>query len=181
MIFNSGICGALTVYSIISLSIYNRRQKLLWLDRELEKLQNARQAYVNGTATDEQLEILRNEKIGEIEKRIREEAKEKQWWNRAKRYLLSGLKQEEKAAVGAGADGLGSTSSSAPDRIGVIDALNAKKIEDAFAKSSPSSSPSSTSVTTASSSPGSLDRLAENAESAAKQTARSWSSWVWGR
>lgn len=68
--------------------MYNRRQRNLWLDRQLEELQTARLAYANGTATAEQLDILRNEKIGEIEKRAKAEAKEQRLWNRTKKYLF---------------------------------------------------------------------------------------------
>ncbi|OXV08961.1 hypothetical protein Egran_03272 [Elaphomyces granulatus] len=88
LIAASGVCGILTIYSIASLTMYNRRQRNLWLDRQLEELQKARLAYANGTATAEQLDILRNEKIGEIEKRAKHEAKEQRLWNRTKKYLF---------------------------------------------------------------------------------------------
>src|SRR5438552_3404633 len=125
MICISGVCGALTIYSAISLTLYSRRQKVLWVERQLQILDEAQIAYANGTANEEQLEIVRNEQIGEIEKRIREEAKEKRLWNRTKRYLFSGLKEEEAATVAAGPSS--SSTPSSPDKIRVLDALDAKK------------------------------------------------------
>lgn len=169
--------------------MYNRRQKALWIDRQLEELQNARLAYTNGTATEAQLEILRNEKIGEIAKQKREEAKEQRLWSRTKRYLLSGLNQEDSASAATTALEASPLLAST-DKIGVLDALEAKKMEDAFAKSSSASAsasstssqqPTSTITTaTSSSSPSPSPSLTANAEST-KQTSRSWTSWITGR
>ncbi|KAL1986800.1 hypothetical protein VTN96DRAFT_5453 [Rasamsonia emersonii] len=181
LIAASGVCGALTLYSIVSLTLYNRRQRALWLDRQLEQLQQARLAYTNGTATPEQLEILRNEKIGEIEKQKREEERQKRWYNRAKRYLFEGLKKEDTPdGTTATATTEDAAAAKEGNKVGVLDALNAKKAEEATTINNTNTSASastSTSTTTA----GSLDRLAENAETAAKQSARSWTSWIWGR
>ena len=173
--------------------MYNRRQRALWIDRQLEELQNARLAYTNGTATEAQLEILRNEKIGEIAKQKRDEAKEQRLWNRTKRYLLSGLNQEDSASTAstAGATALeASPLLASTDKIGVLDALEAKKMENAFAKSSSASASalstpsqqSTSTITTASSSssPSPSSGLTVNAEST-KQTSRSWTSWITGR
>ncbi|KAH8698316.1 hypothetical protein BGW36DRAFT_396134 [Talaromyces proteolyticus] len=167
LIAASGVCGALTLYSVVSLTMWNRRQRDLWLDRQLQDLQSARQAYIQGTATPEQLEILKNEKIGEIEKQKAEEAKEQRVWSKAKRFLFEGLNKGDDAA-GASA----STTEGA--RMGVIEALNAKKAEEEAAVAA-MSSVSTTKVA------GSLDILATNAETKAKQSAQSWSSWIWRR
>jgi hypothetical protein len=164
--------------------MYNRRQRNLWLDRQLQDLQAAREAYAANTATAEQLEILRNEKAGEIEKRIRDEAREQRLWNRAKRYLFDGLKKEdvptESSVVST------STSELRPaGKVGVMDALNnAKRAETAAAAASLSSSSSSSPSSSSSSSipqPGPLDILAANAETTAEQSARSWRGWIWGQ
>ena len=48
-----GVAGILTIYSMSSLIIYNRRQRALWIDREVQGLLEAKQAYVAGAATQE--------------------------------------------------------------------------------------------------------------------------------
>ncbi|KAL4919367.1 cytochrome oxidase c assembly-domain-containing protein [Aspergillus aurantiobrunneus] len=161
LIAASGICGVLTVYSMVSLTLYNRRQRALWIEKELQTLQDAQTAYVSGTATSEQLELLKKEKIGEIVKQKREEEKADRPWNKVKTYLLGGLKNEDtpsSEAAGANVEN---------NKPGVLDALNESKLSQAS-----SSTPSS---------PGVLDVLAENAETAAKQTTRSWKTWLTGR
>lgn len=105
---------------------------------------------------------MKNETIGEIYKRKKDEEKEKRPWNQAKRYLFGGLKADEAAAApesAAAVDG--------QNKPGVLDALNAKAAEDAKLKGEQL--------------PGQLDVLAENTESTAKQTSRSWTSWLTGR
>ncbi|OJZ80767.1 hypothetical protein ASPFODRAFT_212510 [Aspergillus luchuensis CBS 106.47] len=168
LIAASGVCGALTVYSVISLTLYNRRQRALWVEKEMQRLQDAKTAYAAGTANTEQLELLKNEKIGEIFQQKKEEAKAQRPWNQVKNFIFGGLKQDEKAAA--------DSSSSIPDSVleggnksAVLEALNAKAAEDA-AKSAAPAVPK-----------GQLDALAENAEDAAKQSTRSWKSWFTGR
>ncbi|KAL2003117.1 hypothetical protein VTN02DRAFT_4978 [Thermoascus thermophilus] len=172
LIAASGVCGALTIYSVVSLTLYNRRQKALWLDKQLENLQNARIAYANGTATPEQLELLRQEKIGEIEKQKKEEAKAQRPWNRAKRYLFGDLKKEDVA--------VDSSSNAAPEegnKPGVLEALNAMKLED----SKLDAQAAHAAVSSPQQQPGQLDQLAENVDTAVKQSTRSWMSWFTGR
>lgn len=149
---------------MISLGLYNRRQRALWLDKELEKLQQARLAYINDTATPEQIEILKNEKIGEIMKQKEEERKQQRPWNQVKAYLFGGLKQEEAPRPDQ------SEQAGSDSKPGVLEAVNAKAAEDS--KASTPQSPQQ---------PGQLDVLADNAETAAKQSARSWKSWFTGR
>ncbi|KAL2866759.1 cytochrome c oxidase assembly protein COX14 [Aspergillus lucknowensis] len=160
LIAASGICGALTVYSMISLTLYNRRQRALWIEKELQKLEDAKTAYVKGTATTEQLELLKKEKIGEIIKQKREEETAQRPWNQLKAYLLGGLKNDD------------TPSPSAPESTNkpvVLEALGISESKQSQAASSPSPPP------------GQLDILAENTETAAKQTTRSWKSWLTGR
>ncbi|KAL4893382.1 cytochrome oxidase c assembly-domain-containing protein [Aspergillus ambiguus] len=159
LIAASGVCGALTVYSMVSLTLYNRRQRALWVENELQKLQDARTAYVAGSATPEQLELLKNEKIAEIVKQKKAEEKAQRPWNQLKTYLFGGLKADEPAADASAS----ATAPAGGNPPGVMDALNAKAQAEAQAR------------------PGQLDVLAENAESAAKQTTRSWKSWFTGR
>lgn len=151
---------------MVSLTLYNRRQRALWLDKELEKLQQAKLAYANNSATPEQLEILKNEKIGEIYNQKKEEEKEKKPWARAKRYLFGGLKEEDVQGPNQGAQGGIDT------KPGVLEAVNAKAGEDASTGATTIQPPQQ---------PGQLDVLADNAESVAKQSARSWKSWFTGR
>ena len=163
LIPGEGVCGVLTVYSIISLTLYNRRQKALWVENELKRLEEAKRAHASGTATPEQAEIVKNEMIGEIYKRKKDEEKEQRPWNQAKRYLFGGLKADEAAAAPESA----AATVDGQNKPGVLDALNAKAAEDTKLKGERLS--------------GQLDVLAENAENAAKQTSRSWTSWLTGR
>lgn len=184
LIAASGVCGVLTVYSVISLTLYNRRQKALWLDRELEKLQNARTAYANGTATAEQLEILKNEQIGEIVKSKREQEMANRPWNKAKQWLFSGLKTNEPpspiVSEPFSRNGTGSastTTSAALNQSPIAEAADAKRVaEDARLRDPVAAAPAPQALR-----PGPLDVLAENAETAARQTTRSWKSWLTGR
>ncbi|KKK22600.1 hypothetical protein P175DRAFT_0502682 [Aspergillus ochraceoroseus IBT 24754] len=171
LIAASGICGALTVYSMVSLTLYNRRQRALWIEKEMQTLQDAKTAYTSGTATAEQLELLKNEQIGEIVKQKREEEKAQRPWNKAKQYLLGGLKTDEPASSEPAALKIDAAVNDSR-KPGVLEALNA-----ADPKLTQSSSASSSS----SPQPGQLDILADNAEGAAKQTTRSWKSWLTGR
>ena len=147
--------------------MYNRRQRNLWLDRQLEELQKARLAYANGTATSEQLDILRNEKIGEIEKQKKEEAKEQRLWNRTKKYLF-----QETAAQEAPAMDL------TPDKPSLLESppLNVKRME------SPSLSTESNS-TTSTLQPGPLGHASQRnvTDAATKPSGRSWKSWITGQ
>lgn len=162
--------------------MWNRRQRELWLDRQLQDLQAAREAYVSGTATPAQLEILRNEKIGEIEQQKRKEADEQKLWNRTKRFLFEGLKKEDvpdavtsaatTTTTGAVSElvnnnKMATTSEGQTTSFGILEAVNAKKAE---AQSNINAQ-----------GPGSLDALALNAETTAKQSVKSWTSWIWGR
>ena len=58
-------------------------------------MQNARTAYVNGTATSEQLELLKNETVGEMYSQKRDEEKAQKPWNKLKRYLFQDLEKNE--------------------------------------------------------------------------------------
>ncbi|PYH43421.1 cytochrome c oxidase assembly protein COX14 [Aspergillus saccharolyticus JOP 1030-1] len=164
LIAASGVCGALTVYSIVSLSMYNRRQRTLWIEKELQTLQDAKVAYTNGTATPEQLELLKNEKIAEIYQRKKDEERQQRPWNKAKRYLLGDLKADE-APAEANPNPI-PDSLVADEKPRVLEAIYVAKVSgEAVAPVQQ----------------GPLDTLAANAEDAAKQTTRSWKSWFTGR
>ncbi|KAI5298027.1 hypothetical protein KEM55_003907 [Ascosphaera atra] len=94
------IAGALTIYSASSLVVYNRRQRALWIDRELQKLFDARKAYVEGNASLEQLELLQREKeADEANARYQEEKKQKYSY-KVRQWIFgsAGLKNEEASA-----------------------------------------------------------------------------------
>ncbi|KAK2873333.1 hypothetical protein FQN49_002429 [Arthroderma sp. PD_2] len=90
LITASGIAGALTIYSITSLIMHNRRQRDLFIEKELNRLLDARKAYVAGTATQEQLELLQKEKAADEEKRIRDELKKQTMFYKARSWLFDG-------------------------------------------------------------------------------------------
>jgi len=94
----AGISTVIAVYGVTSLITYNRRQKRAWIDREMEKLQNARQAFLRGNATAEQLHLLEQERAGDEmaanAKRERERKKSEGYWAQLKGLVGKG------AAVG---------------------------------------------------------------------------------
>jgi hypothetical protein len=147
------------------LTLYNRRQKKLWIERELESLKEARIAYAAGTATPEQIEKVKNEDIGAIYKQKKEEEKAQRPWNKAKRFLAErlGWGEQDSGMVAAAGEDARQTGA------GVMDAVNAKRAIDAAASK------------TKTSAPGQLDVMAENVERAAKDSTKGWVSWLTGR
>jgi hypothetical protein len=144
--------------------MYNRRQRTLWIEKELETLRQAELAIANGTATTEQQELVKKEKIGDIIKQKREEDKAQRPWAKAKRFLFEKLNMEDSGAAAPalaveGAEQQGS----------VTAAVQAKQALDAA------------SAKTGAPSPGQLDVLAESAEQAAKTKTKGWTSWLTGR
>lgn len=149
---------------MISLTLYNRRQRTLWIEKELERLKQAELAMTNGTATTEQKELVEKERIGEIIKQKRDEDKAQKPWAKAKRFLFEKLNMEDSGAAAPqlaveGGEKQGS----------VIEAVQAKQALDAA------------SVKTGAPVPGQLDVMADNAEQAAKTQTKSWTSWLTGR
>ncbi|KAJ5200233.1 hypothetical protein N7491_008967 [Penicillium cf. griseofulvum] len=169
LIAASGVCGVLTVYSMISLTLYNRRQRTLWIEKELETLKQAEIACANGTATIEQEELLKKERIGDIMKQKREEEKAQKPWAKAKRFLFEKLNMEDTGATAAPASAPVLAIEGAEHTQGsVMDAVQAKQALDAAAK-------------TGAPVPGQLDVMAENVEQAAKAKTSSWTGWLTGR
>jgi len=90
------------------LILHNRRQKRAWIDRELQRLFDAQQAYVRGDATQEQLHLLQQERAGdeivEKAKRDKERRKRESWWGRGKAAIglgpKEGLTAEDEARYG---------------------------------------------------------------------------------
>jgi hypothetical protein len=80
------------------LILHNRRQKRAWIDRELQKLYDAQQAFVRGDPTPEQVHLLQQERAGdemvEKVKQEKERKKRESWWGRGKAAIGLGPKAE---------------------------------------------------------------------------------------
>ncbi|KAJ5497020.1 hypothetical protein N7463_009007 [Penicillium fimorum] len=166
LIAASGVCGVLTIYSMVSLTLYNRRQRTLWIAKELETLKQAELACANGTATIEQEELLKKERIGDIMKQKREEEKAQKPWAKAKRFLFEKLNMED---TGAPAASILAIEGADKSQGSVVEAVQAKQALDTAA------------AKTGAPVPGQLDVMAENVEQAAKAKTSSWTSWLTGR
>lgn len=166
LIVASGVCGVLTVYSMVSLTMYNRRQRTLWIEKEVATLNEARIAQANGSATEEQIELIKKEDIAEIVKQKRAEEKAQKPWAKAKAFLFGKMNAEDTAAQSV------RSASSEVEALqpGVWDSIKAKEAQDA--KNAAAAAAAKTGSTT----PGQLDVMAENAERAAKETTRSWTN-----
>ncbi|KAG5301758.1 hypothetical protein I7I48_01882 [Histoplasma ohiense] len=161
LITASGIAAALTIYSATSLIIYNRRQRQLWIDKELQKLLDARKAYVAGNPTPDQLLLLEKEKQAEEEKRLNEELKKQTMFYKGKAWLFGGLKNEDSPSAGfKGADEI------ADSRPSVLDAVNASRVENAapFERG-----------------PNPGGQLEPKTHEISNESKRSWASWITGR
>ncbi|KAJ5554235.1 hypothetical protein N7513_004194 [Penicillium frequentans] len=159
LIAASGVCGVLTVYSMVSLTMYNRRQRTLWIEREMETLKQAQIAQANGTANAEQLELLKKEEIEAIYAKKKAEEKAQRPWAKAKRFLFEKMNMEDTGAA-VQTTAVSSIQSVEPS---IIEAADVKKV---FADAAV---------------PGQLDVLAENAEKATKEKTKGWVSWMTGR
>jgi hypothetical protein len=106
--------------------MHHRRQRAIWIDKEMERLIEAKKAYVAGAATTEQLELLRREKEGDEEKRRKEELKKQGYTYKAREFLFGGLKQDQGVTAEAAAAAAESGQQSS-----ILEAVNAKKAEDA--------------------------------------------------
>ncbi|CAG8039402.1 unnamed protein product [Penicillium salamii] len=160
LIAASGVSAALTVYTFVSLTMYNRRQREIWIERELDALRAAELAITNGTATVEQEELVKKERIEDILKQKREEEKAQKPWAKAKRFLFEKFNTEDSGAASSPAAGQNGS---------VTEALQAKHAIDAA------------SAKTGAPLPGQLDVMAENVEEATKAKTKGWTSWLTGR
>lgn len=142
--------------------MYNRRQRELWIEREVASLRQAELAIANGTATIEQEELVKKEKIEDILKQKRDEEKAQKPWAKAKRFLFEKFNAEDSGAAPTLAE-------SAEQKGSVTEALQAKQAIDAA------------SAKTGAPLPGQLDVMAERVEDAAKTTTKGWTSWLTGR
>ncbi|EEH44099.1 uncharacterized protein PADG_00388 [Paracoccidioides brasiliensis Pb18] len=163
LIAASGIAAALTVYSATSLIIYNRRQRQLWIDKELQKLLDARKAYIAGNPTPDQLRLLEQEKLAEEEVRRKEELKKESLFNKGKEWLFGGLKMED----GANGDLKGSDEIPTA-KPSILEVVNAKRTENG-----PSFEQGPI--------PGGLGQMDQKTDGGPNEPKRSWVSWITGR
>jgi hypothetical protein len=106
-----GIATVISLYGLGSLITHNRRQKRAWIEREMQRLTDARAAFLRGEATPEQLHLLEQERAGEemakmaaMEKRRKKEAGV---WRRLKEVvgISSGDMGREKEQPGQSTQG----------------------------------------------------------------------------
>jgi hypothetical protein len=142
-----------------SLIIYNRRQRALWIDRELQRLLEAKQAYVAGSATQEQLELLEKEKAGEEEKRRKEELKKQSVFYKGREWLFGGLNEETPGNPAQGFDEIDD------ERPGVLEAVNAQRLDSAITPEQLASQDES------------LNPLAETTDTTRAES-KGWRSWI---
>jgi hypothetical protein len=87
-----GIATLISLYAVTDLVLHNRRQKRAWIDRELQRLQDAQQAFLRGDPTPEQLHLLEQERAGdemvERAKAAKERKKRESWWGRGKAAVM---------------------------------------------------------------------------------------------
>ncbi|KAK7900533.1 hypothetical protein LTR67_002815 [Exophiala xenobiotica] len=88
LILFAGVSVVVAAYGTTSLIAHNRRQKRAWIERELDRLDTARQAFLRGDATAEQLHLLEQERAGEemeaARKREVERKKGESYWSKLK-------------------------------------------------------------------------------------------------
>lgn len=84
----TGVSTVVAVYGVTSLVAHNRRQKRAWIEREMNRLGEAQQAFLRGEASAEQLHLLEQERAGEEmalqHKRQVEQKKSESYWSRFK-------------------------------------------------------------------------------------------------
>ncbi|KAK5939683.1 hypothetical protein PMZ80_008063 [Knufia obscura] len=88
----SALATIAAAYGLVSLVSHNRTQKRAWIEREMDRLEGARAAFLKGTADAEQLHLLEQERAGEELKSKWEEEKRRKkeegwmgWMRRAVR------------------------------------------------------------------------------------------------
>ncbi|EXJ90530.1 hypothetical protein A1O1_03633 [Capronia coronata CBS 617.96] len=87
----AGVSTVVAAYGTTSLIAHNRRQKRAWIERELDRLDAARQAFLRGEANAEQLHLLEQERAGHEMESARNIAAEKKknesYWSKIKGML----------------------------------------------------------------------------------------------
>jgi hypothetical protein len=161
-----------TVFSLSDMVIYNRNKRKVWLAEMQEKRARdivvAQKAYREGSASNEQMLLLNQERAAE-ESRLEKE-RNGGIFKRMKTYVFSGLSKEESRGgklaelqkqkeseliQGADAD------------LGVLKAVQTQR-QGGMVQEKPVIG-------------GPLDQSVEQATQAAKAASKSWTSWITGR
>lgn len=174
-----GLAGLLAMASLGDMVLYNRKKKAIWLAEKQEEhrqaLEIAREAAARGTADEDQILLLNQERAAEDSQKTR--AEKKSIFTRAKEYFYSGLSKEEKqdgntAVVNAAGDGtrgmIPEESRSQPgEGLGILKAVEETKREAQTMLPQVRGGP--------------LDRLGEEAATAVSNNTKSWTSRITGR
>lgn len=175
-----------SLYAMGDLMIHNRRQKRAWVDRELQRLFDAQQAFLRGDATPEQLHLLQQERAGdemvEKEKREKERKRRESWWGRGIAALglgpKGGLDDVDEARYGKVRTRVEEESAG--------DANNGKSVTEALRDMAEEKGSAGEegfqSVVGIRARGGPLDVLADNVMAAARDTATERPRWLhWGK
>lgn len=175
----TGIAGVVTVFALGDMIVYNRRKRREWFHEQNQKhaiaMAEAKRAVASGTATEDQILLLNNERNKE-----EHEKNKKGIFKRTKEAIFGGLSEEEQKGGKIGAmafqasdkahdafNELRSDAQEAKDNgLGILQAVEEKRREGEKAQAQD---------------PGPLDRMAEEAAQAATQKSKSWTSWITGR
>lgn len=102
----SFVASIFAVYGLVSLVSHNRTQKRAWIERELDKLEDARASFLSGTANAEQLHLLEQERAGEEIKKTYEREKQKRkeagWFASVRNLFRRGAASGDMGAEAAG-------------------------------------------------------------------------------
>ena len=82
------LASLVAAYGLVSLVSHNRTQKRAWIEREMDRLESARAAFLKGTADAEQLHLLEQERAGEELKKKWDREKDDKKWFRPLRQLF---------------------------------------------------------------------------------------------
>lgn len=86
----SAAATVVAVYGFFSLVGHNRTQKRAWIEREMDRLEAARAAFLRGEADAEQLHLLEQERVGEIlQERHEEEKRKRKWTTKLKSFFTT--------------------------------------------------------------------------------------------
>lgn len=157
-----GVAAVVAIYSVSSLMMHTQRQRSLFIQSEMQRLSDAKNAYVVGTATPEQMTLLEKEKAAEIEKLAREKLKRQGYLYKAREWAFGGLKKDEEVA------GLTSSNEAAAQKPSVLGMVNASRNGGHAALEKPASP---------------QDHPGQQGEEEGKRASSwsKWTSWVMGR
>lgn len=174
-----GIAGIVTVFALGDMIIYNRKKRTEWMEgqhaQRRELLQAAYQAAATGTADEDQMLLINQERAAEAAAQAR--MAKGGLLKRTKRFLFSGLSNEDatlddektrerdpRGALGGEVwkESTSDNSGETRDQLGIIRAVEDIRRD-----------PKRPQVRG-----GPLDELAENVVTSASEKSSSWTSWM---